>query len=313
MRDFELNSQYSALSSAIQLIIDAAADHVSPSSPNLDRANDALPYILNLILSQGKPLAALQPMLLEAFQTSICLLPRVAYFGLTPSNRLRTLRGSEILGIAAAVNALVLQCDGTAVEFLEDTRSMFWSLALQLRTPLDKLPQEDAKQLTQLFNELEAGAHQSTLSSVPGWLDSKAVGLSQMSEQALSLLDTIQKCPGFHWFLLSEPFSDLAYAAARNPIVVLIAHEHLCEALVILNEAGETKRIPLAKLSISGLKHLGARIQATNLRMCTALEQSSYSQEAFLQGPNDFKVQQTFCPLCFVLSTVTGGGSRCGE
>ncbi|KAJ7834751.1 hypothetical protein B0H13DRAFT_2426649 [Mycena leptocephala] len=78
---------------------------------------------------------------LEAYQTAIVILPQLAALSLDVRSRhqILTATASSAIGAGAANCAISLRNPGLAVEFLEASRSVFWTQALRLRTPLDNL------------------------------------------------------------------------------------------------------------------------------------------------------------------------------
>jgi hypothetical protein len=99
---------------------------------------------------------------LEAYQHAIELLPRLAVLSLDLQARQQVL-ASGIEGLARRAAACAIQCGlpDKAAGFLEDGRNVFWSQALQLRTPLDKVNRvapELARKLENISRALEQGA-----------------------------------------------------------------------------------------------------------------------------------------------------------
>jgi len=87
---------------------------------------------------------------LEAYQAVIEFLPHMAMVGLNLQARWRALTsGSDGLARDAAACAIRSGQYERAVELLEEGRAVFWSQALQLRTPMTNLhaaaPELEAK------------------------------------------------------------------------------------------------------------------------------------------------------------------------
>lgn len=122
-----------------------------------------------------------------------------------------------------------------ALELLEEARPVFWAQALQLRSPLKDLPQNNAHQLKIMFRLFEDGdkPEKGDSSDLRTWADPMVSLQRRKGRDAEKLIAIIQLKPGFDRFLLSQPFSVLAKAASKGPIVVLLAHELMCEALIL--------------------------------------------------------------------------------
>lgn len=65
--------------------------------------------------------------LLQAYRSTVELLPQVAYLGLDPHLRLRALAQAPALATTAAACAVVGGQPQIAVELLEEGRTVFWT------------------------------------------------------------------------------------------------------------------------------------------------------------------------------------------
>lgn len=195
-------------------------------------------------------------------------MPRVAFFGLDLTRCLRELRAAENLGSYAATCALALQKPTEAVELLEGARAVFWSQALNLRSPLNELGSGCAETLKDLFAALETGSHVwGRLSTAqPTWSDADAVRRRRQSAEAERIIEDIRKRPGFDRFLLYQHFTIVAQAAAKGPIVILVANRRLSMAIVIRDTVSRAHPVHLCNLHISSLQGLGRHVKEFNLR-----------------------------------------------
>ncbi|KAI9451099.1 CHAT domain-containing protein [Boletus coccyginus] len=166
------------------------------------------------------------PSLLDACSVAITLLPQLAWIGLSLTDRYRELtRGANVVREAAAA-ALDLGFPETAVEWLEQGRSIVWGELSQLRNSYEELSSahpDHARRLRELSVVLE---HAST---------AREKSLSALLAQAQDkLLHQIRAFPGFEQFLLHKDFSQLRASAHLGPVVILNAAETRCDALVVL-------------------------------------------------------------------------------
>ncbi|KAJ7845667.1 hypothetical protein B0H13DRAFT_1908209 [Mycena leptocephala] len=104
---------------------------------------------------------------LTAFHTCVDLLPQLALLHLDLHSHQQMVTRTEItsLASASATCAIGLHQHNAAVEFLQATRSVFWSQALHLRTLLDQLANVDpdlAAKLRELSRQLEQASFRDT-------------------------------------------------------------------------------------------------------------------------------------------------------
>lgn len=96
--------------------------------------------------------------ILDLYQNILDLLPRVAYFGLDASSRLRVLHNAEHLATAAAAHAVLLDQPELAVEVLEQGRGTFWTQGAKLRSQFSELSQDLQDRLSTVAYQLEKAA-----------------------------------------------------------------------------------------------------------------------------------------------------------
>jgi len=198
--------------------------------------------------------------LLNACSVVITLLPQLAWIGLSLTHRYSELgRGANVVREAAAA-ALDSGLPETAVEWLEQGRSIVWGELFQLRSAYKELLStypDHARRLQELSAALELAstAREKSLSALSEQTQSTArhVTLSLQAEadrhRALAierdkLLHGIQRFPGFERFLHKE-FSCLQASAHSGPVVILNAAESRCDALVVLANVDHAIHVPL--------------------------------------------------------------------
>jgi hypothetical protein len=134
---------------------------------------------------------------------------------------------------------LVLFCGeySKAVAFLEEGRSIFWTQALRLRTPLDQLRSKDphlAKEFTDLSRLLELGSQReaswslSNPSEKRSSTEQEAALYGKCYRDWLSVLEQIRSLDDFHDFLLPTPFERLQKVTVHGTVVILNASDSGC-------------------------------------------------------------------------------------
>ena len=196
---------------------------------------------------------------LEAYQAAVQLLPYVVMLASDARSRHRLLAdrlGYRGLWSDAAACAIRSGKLAQAVEILEEDRSIFWSQALQLRTPLDDLHHaspELAKRLQEIAATLERSAFREV--SVVVHTDVKAVMTMEaealqsrrLNEERLAILEEVRALNGFEEFLRPKMLASLKRAAVHGPVVLLNLSTSSCDALIV-NVTG-VEHVPLTQLT----------------------------------------------------------------
>ncbi|KAF8547177.1 hypothetical protein OG21DRAFT_1366082, partial [Imleria badia] len=198
--------------------------------------------------------------LLHAYSAAISLLPELAWIGLSLSHRYDELgRGADMVREAAAA-ILDSELPETAVEWLEQGRSVVWGELYKLRSSYEELSAahpDHARRLRELSAALEhAGTTREkslVLLEQPSSATHRATeSLQQEADKhrALAierdkLLQEIRGFPGFEHFLLRKQFSQLRASAHSGPVVILNAAENRCDALIVLAGLDHAIHVPL--------------------------------------------------------------------
>ncbi|KAF9458485.1 CHAT domain-containing protein [Collybia nuda] len=223
-----------------------------------------------LVLSMPKETSGdLHALLLEIYGKAVSLLPQVAVFDLDIKLRLSALANSETLGTEAALLAINLSQPELALELLEAGRAVFWSQARNLRTPFDSLPPKLAEEFLTLSRTLEKSSHLIAQMHRPGiepthrlW-DEALVTRRYQSDRFVELTKEVRTFPGFKDFLANQPYSHLAKAALKGPVVVLIPSTLVSYAILIKNTGASYVRLKSPK---DRLQVLGMSLRSQNLR-----------------------------------------------
>ena len=199
--------------------------------------------------------------LLDACSAPITLLPQLAWIGLPLTRRFfELMRGADMVREAAAA-ALDSGFPETAVEWLEQGRSIVWGELFQLRGPYEELSSahpEHARRLRELSAALEhaGAAREKSLSALLEQTRSAAHHTTRSLQAEADthrtlaiardkLLHEIRGFPGFERFLLHKEFSRLRASAHSGPVVMLNAAESRCDALIVLADVDHAIQVPL--------------------------------------------------------------------
>ena len=197
------------------------------------------------------------PSLLHAYSVSINILPQLAWNGFSFSARYAELARSADVVREAAAAALESGFPETAVEWLEQGRSIVWGDLFQLRSSYEDLSfsyPNHAYRLRELSAALEyaSATHEKSLSALSEPTPSATRSLQQEADKhrALAierdkLLQDIRKLLGFERFLLQKDFSQLRASAHSGPVVILNAAETRCDALIVLSNVDHVIQVPL--------------------------------------------------------------------
>ncbi|KAF8193139.1 CHAT domain-containing protein [Mycena galopus ATCC 62051] len=182
------------------------------------------------------------PSLLQAYTVALDLLPKLAWLGLSITDRhYHISKAGKVVRDAAA--AAITACQyNQAVEWLEQGRSIIWGQLLQLRSPMDTLKHHHpdlAENLRILSNRLEgAGTRQSSLeqtnTGIQHSLQSIAKEYHSYALERDELIQKIRGLEGFERFLLPKTLSQLSSAAKGGPVIILNISETRCDALILL-------------------------------------------------------------------------------
>jgi hypothetical protein len=202
------------------------------------------------------------PSLLQAYDRTIELLPELAWLGLSIGDRHRLILEAGLVVRDAAAAAIGAHKWSTAVEWLEQGRSIIWGQILNLRTPVDDLRKhhpELADELLSLSMQLERAGTRSSSAEVypPQLLQSVAQKSHVIAVERDQLLKKIRQLAGFERFLLSKPISELSFAATLGPVVLLNGSQYQCDALILMPGCrDEVIHIPLPNFTLDDAQAL---------------------------------------------------------
>jgi CHAT domain-containing protein len=147
-----------------------------------------------------------------------------------------------------------------ATELVEQGRGQQWSLASRLRTPLEDL-NSASPQLAQKLSELSkllSDAQGSAGSADPAPADRAATEYRRLTRQWEAAVAEIRNLRAFSRFLLPPSYEDLQAAARQGPVIILVASQHSCSAIIVPTSGGP-HNVPLPSVTLADLNNLKNR------------------------------------------------------
>ncbi|KAK7061337.1 CHAT domain-containing protein [Favolaschia claudopus] len=226
---------------------------------------------------------------LPAYKAAVPLLSQIAALHLDVVSRQRilsTLKASQLASDAAACAINHTDYAG-AVELLESTRSVFWSQAIKLRTPLHSL--EDAQpalasKLKELVAEFEvASFRDANYTALLGSenqkkilsLEAQGLRYKRLNDEWEQTIEAIRAFPEFAEFMKPKSIASLQQAAVAGPIVVLTTKDAASYALIVT----ASKPVQCVKLAVMNSSTL--EFQASLAR---GLSRGDFDAGEFLRG-----------------------------
>jgi tetratricopeptide (TPR) repeat protein len=208
----------------------------------------------------------------EAYAAAIALLEIVAWHGMDRVTQQKQLARFTFAVVEGATCTILDGRPETAVELLEQGRSVLWNQALNLRSDLARLAEKSPALAERLDN-------------LRKFLDTPAAGLAQQrddntlearaADEGLDVIDRRRQkardwdtallearaLDGFEHFLTAPRYSELAASqTAEGPTVVVNASPYGCHALIIAADSARPELVSLPGMTIES-----ALIQADKL------------------------------------------------
>ncbi|KAG2110045.1 CHAT domain-containing protein [Suillus cothurnatus] len=147
-----------------------------------------------------------------------------------------------------------------AVELMEQGRGQQWSLASRLRTPLEDL-ESISPELARKFSHLSkhlSDAQGSAASTDRADADRAAIEYRRLTREWEAAVAEIRGLPAFSRFLLPPLCEDLQAVARQGPVIILIASQYSCSAIIIPT-SGDPHHVPLPSVTLIDLTNLKDR------------------------------------------------------
>lgn len=206
---------------------------------------------------------------LKHYEMAMNLLPSIVWLGTTVRRRYNDLTSIGGMVTEAAAAAIEFQQYETAVEWLEQGRSIVWQQALNLRAPFDDLGQVKpalANRLREVARQLEfVGTTRPTSAA-----DSNNTPISEQTAQTHRrlaedwdrTLEEARRIPGFKSFMRPQKAEELVRAAQSGSVVIVNVDVIRCDALALRSNSKSVTHISLP--NFSHLKAAAAYRQLTH-------------------------------------------------
>ncbi|KAG1790417.1 CHAT domain-containing protein [Suillus plorans] len=170
-------------------------------------------------------------------------------------------RGAQSFPVDAASCAIRRDNLRRAVELVEQGRGQQWSLASRLRTPVEDLESANpklARKYVELRKLVSNAAQSSAIITDRAAADQATIEYRGLTRQWEAAVAEIRDVPTFSRFLLPPLYADLQAAARQGPVIILIASQYSCSA-VIVPTSGDPHHVPLSSVTLAELTNLKDR------------------------------------------------------
>ncbi|KAG2142433.1 CHAT domain-containing protein [Suillus clintonianus] len=165
--------------------------------------------------------------------------------------------GVQSLPVDAASCAVRYNDPQRAVELVEQGRGQQWSLASRLRSPLEDLESTNPI-LAHKFSELSkhlSDAQGSAISTDRAAADRAAIKYRKLTKEWDAAVAEIRDLQAFSRFLLPPSFAELQVAARYGPVIILIASQYSCSAIIVPT-SGEPHHVAFPRITLADLEQL---------------------------------------------------------
>ena len=259
---------------------------------------------------------------IEAYSIAFSLIPELAWLGSAITDCYhQVMKAGEM--VCDAVSATIEIGDyNTAVEWLEQGRSVIWGQLLQLRTPVDDLKEKHsdlATRLLYLSKMLESGGTRGHQVSPNPSRIMESDSLKPLEPSSLeghhnyhdyaterdNLLKKIRTLEGFDRFLLPKPMTQLLPAANRGPVVLLNTSEYRCDALILIPQLDNVMHISLNGFTASdalALQRSLSNLIQTYGRNIRLKHEADLNSRKAVQIPDDERLANPNAEFACILS-----------
>ncbi|KAG1732991.1 CHAT domain-containing protein [Suillus occidentalis] len=148
-----------------------------------------------------------------------------------------------------------------ALELVEQGRGQQWSLASRLKTPVEDLESANATlahDYLELSKRVVNAAQSSATIPDRAAAERAATEYRRLTRRWEAAVDEIRNLKDFSRFLLPPAYKDLQAAARHGPVIILIASEYSCDAIIVPT-SGDPHHVPLMSISLVDLNNLKER------------------------------------------------------
>jgi CHAT domain-containing protein len=169
--------------------------------------------------------------------------------------------GAQLLLVDAASCAVRRGNLPRAVELMEQGRGQQWSLVSRLKTPVEDLEWANPKmahKYLELSKSISNAAQSSATITDRAVADQAATKYRRLTRRWEATVAEIRILQGFSRFLLPPAYEDLQAAARHGPVIILIASQYSCGAIIV-PASGEPNHVPLSSIALADLNNLKER------------------------------------------------------
>ncbi|KAG2134486.1 CHAT domain-containing protein [Suillus clintonianus] len=148
-----------------------------------------------------------------------------------------------------------------AVELVEQGRGQQWSLASRLKTPVEDLESghpDLAHKFSELSKRVSNAAQDSATIADRAAAEVAETMYRKITAEWEAVVAEIRNLQDFSRFLLPPSYEDLQAAARHGPVVILIASQYSCSAIIVPT-LGEPCHVPLPSITLVDLEDLKDR------------------------------------------------------
>jgi hypothetical protein len=145
---------------------------------------------------------------------------------------------------------------------------VFWTQYLRLRTKLDELPPDLGEEIVRLARQIEQAPQRfkRRSSSYNSRKDDDAevaavTANRQLALRFTSLVKEAHSLPGVERLLLNETYPMLSPAGERCPVVVLLASNACCAAILMRKPGMSAEHVPLTDITVEQIQKLATMMQ----------------------------------------------------
>ncbi|KAG2040834.1 CHAT domain-containing protein [Suillus americanus] len=169
--------------------------------------------------------------------------------------------GARSLPVDAASCAIRSGILRQAVELVEQGRGQQWSLASRLRIPVEDLKLANPKlahTYLELSKRISNAAQSSATITDRAAADQAAIEYRRLTRHWEAAVAEIRNIRVYSRFLLPPSYEDLKASARRGPIIILIASQYSCSAIIVPT-SGDPHHVPLPSVTLTDLTNLKDR------------------------------------------------------
>jgi hypothetical protein len=230
----------------------------SPAYDNIDRL---LSDVFRILDSLGiKDMCHEQRRsVLKRYRSALGLTTLAVGVAIDTSTQLRHIYQGSTIGSRAFTLANMVGDLEAGLQLVEHTHGVLWSQALHLQHPdIGRVPHEHAKKLKDLLSSINAPlptANFDVGERRPAFLIERDSQYSRRF-QFQEVVRDIRSLPDLRDFMRGPDANALKITAARGPVVVLVASDNECRALVIASPHTPMVNIPIGSINEETLQDL---------------------------------------------------------